>query len=166
MTSSCTAAGLLASSTVECPTTVSPLLENNITPFYIARNMDIFGGLEDCMGDDPTNPHSGNKATIVQLVISLVLGLSSFIAFCVGRPILLFSALGLTFSRYCDRDGSRYMQPASGRQMLPRPCQSYRIRSWGGFRCCLKSQSSKFLRLLAWMLMSYVIRVKIYLNYC
>jgi len=70
----------------------TPLLENN--PFYTSRNMNIFGGLEDCKGSDPTNPHSqNNKATIVQLVISLTLGLSSFIAFCVSRLKQLFSTL-------------------------------------------------------------------------
>jgi hypothetical protein len=56
--------------------------------------MDIFGGLEDCMGDDPTRPYSASdKDTIVQLVISLALGLSSFIAFCVSRSMQLFSTL-------------------------------------------------------------------------
>lgn len=57
--------------------------------------MDIFGGLEDCKGYDPTNPYSqDNTDTIVQLVISLALGVSSFIAFCVSRPMQLLSARG------------------------------------------------------------------------
>ncbi len=48
------------------------------------RDLGIFG-LEECRGDDITDPSSGGqKDIIVQLVISFALGLSSFIGFCVS----------------------------------------------------------------------------------
>lgn len=128
--------------------------------------MDIFGWLEDCKGDDPTNLRGqDNKATKVQLVISLALGLSSFISFCVSSVHTQLSYLVLIFARYCDRDGSHSMRPESSRPMLPRACQSYRIHSLDGFWCSIKLLSRRFLRLLAWMLLLYVIKVRLYLKY-
>lgn len=119
--------------------------------------MDIFGGLGDCKGDDQTNPLSqDNKATIVQLVISLALGVSSFIAFCVSSVRIQLSYLVLIFARYCDRDGSHCMPHENGRPMPPRAYQSCRIRFLDGFQCFTRSLSKRFLRLLAWMLMLYV----------
>jgi hypothetical protein len=47
--------------------------------------MDIFRALDKCKGDDVVDPRKqGQTDTPVQLVISLAIGLSSFIAFCVG----------------------------------------------------------------------------------
>ncbi|KAI9745689.1 MAG: hypothetical protein M1818_001223 [Claussenomyces sp. TS43310] len=48
--------------------------------------MDIFGSLDECRGEDPTDISNGQKDTIVQLVIALGLGLSTFIGFCILRP--------------------------------------------------------------------------------
>lgn len=50
--------------------------------------MDILRTLDECKGDDVTDPRNGQKDTPVQLVISLAIGLSSFIAFCVSRLAL------------------------------------------------------------------------------
>ena len=124
--------------------------------------MDIFSGLKDCKDDSEANSPQDSKTIIVQLLISLALGLSSFIAFCVSIVhIQLFSQV-LIFARYYDHDGNHYMRLESSGPMLPRPYQSYRIHSLDGYRCFIKSPSSRFLRLLAWMLMSYVIRSILY----
>jgi hypothetical protein len=51
--------------------------------------MDIFAIPDECQNDDVVDPNKSNqKDTIVQLTISLALGLSCFIAFCVSH--LLF----------------------------------------------------------------------------
>jgi hypothetical protein len=40
---------------------------------------------KDCSSYDPTVPH-GDSDIIVQLVLSLSLGISAFFGFCVSRP--------------------------------------------------------------------------------
>lgn len=54
--------------------------------------MEIFKALDECKGEDPTNIENGQKDIYVQLVISVALGVSSFIAFCV-RLFELFCLL-------------------------------------------------------------------------
>lgn len=47
--------------------------------------MSDFDIAEACDKYDPTNPKNGEKDVYVQLVLSVALGLSAFIGFCVGR---------------------------------------------------------------------------------
>jgi hypothetical protein len=55
--------------------------------------MDVFAKPDECQNDDVVGPGNGKqKDTIVQLVISLALGLSSFIIFCVSYLALLRQA--------------------------------------------------------------------------
>jgi hypothetical protein len=55
--------------------------------------MDIMGGIEKCKGDDVVDPRKSDQTdTAVQLAISLAVGLSSFIAFCVRDISLTPSA--------------------------------------------------------------------------
>lgn len=58
----------------------------------------IFSPLEDCHGDDAVSPSAGQKDIYVQLVLSLGLGVSSFVAFCVspGGGGVAILAEGLT----------------------------------------------------------------------
>lgn len=53
-------------------------------------SLSIFSALAGCQGDDVVSPKGTEKDIYVQLVISLALGVSSFIAFCVGFAITLF----------------------------------------------------------------------------
>jgi hypothetical protein len=161
VTFSCNAAGLLATNRhrpkVGQP---PPLLENNFTPFTIAQYGYLrWAGLQGQLYDGsslsekqdhhrPTGDISGARLVVFH----------SFLCKQVHATLLYHK---LTFARYCDRDGSRSMRPASGQWMLSRAYQTYqtyRIHSLDGYRCFIKSPSSRFLRLLAWMLMSYVIR--------
>lgn len=53
-------------------------------------SLSVFSSLDGCKDDDDVvSPSAGEKDIYVQLVISLALGVSSFIAFCVGFETLL-----------------------------------------------------------------------------
>ncbi|KFZ00202.1 hypothetical protein V500_01127 [Pseudogymnoascus sp. VKM F-4518 (FW-2643)] len=49
-------------------------------------SVSLFSSLEECQGDDVISPKANEKDIYVQLVISMTLGVSSFIAFCLLRP--------------------------------------------------------------------------------
>ncbi|OBT48734.1 hypothetical protein VE00_00756 [Pseudogymnoascus sp. WSF 3629] len=49
-------------------------------------SVSLFSSLEECQGDDVISPKANEKDIYVQLVISMALGVSSFIAFCLLRP--------------------------------------------------------------------------------
>jgi hypothetical protein len=59
--------------------------------------MDIFAIPDECWNDDVIDPSKGKqKDTIVQLVISLALGLSSFVVFCVSYLVVFYVMLSHT----------------------------------------------------------------------
>jgi hypothetical protein len=65
--------------------------------------MDIFTISDECWNDDVVDPSKGKqKDTIVQLVISLALGLSSFIIFCVSYLIVFYVRLSHTVPTISD----------------------------------------------------------------
>jgi len=80
------------------------------------------GGTEGCNGNAQVGP--GARDTQVQLVISLLLGVSAFLAFCVGSSPLFFfaDAQSSTTTRLSARDGSPSTPPASDTSTRPSVC--------------------------------------------
>lgn len=52
-------------------------------------SVHLFGSVPGCKGDDVISPKANEKDIYVQLVISMALGVSSFVAFCVRFAMLL-----------------------------------------------------------------------------
>lgn len=81
----------------------------------------------------------------VQVVLSLALGLSAFLAFCVRPPLLRISA-GLTqIYRPCDQDGETCMGHGRGKEMQHHVCRSFQIASSAGFQSYTISLTGRFL---------------------
>jgi hypothetical protein len=53
----------------------------------------VFSSLDECHGDDVISPNASEKDIYVQLVISLALGIASFIAFCVSPDMTALPAV-------------------------------------------------------------------------
>jgi hypothetical protein len=49
-----------------------------------------FTGNKECPSYDPTDPANSNQQIYVQLVLSLALGLSAFLGFCVSLDTTIF----------------------------------------------------------------------------
>jgi len=89
---------------------------------------------EKCENYDPTDPANGEKQIYVQLVLSLALGVSAFIGFCVRNSLLKHTDKGLTHIRFFVQDGKASMPREKGRRMARPFCQSFRIASSDGCR--------------------------------
>lgn len=101
-------------------------------------SVSLFSSLEGCQDDDVISPKANEKDIYVQLVISMGLGVSSFIAFCVGfrvlPSILQFNTLTI-MHRYYVRDGRASMRPENDIAMQPWLCRIYRIHFSAGYQC-------------------------------
>jgi len=82
---------------------VKPEYVNEV--YKITKNsykMSDFRIVEDCPKydpTDPTDPANGQKQIYVQLVLSLALGVSAFLGFCVSLIVISYIALHHTDSR-------------------------------------------------------------------
>lgn len=100
-------------------------------------SVSLFSSLEECQGDDVISPKANEKDIYVQLVISMTLGVSSFIAFCVGfgrlPSILRLNILTITHSYYV-RDGKASMRLENNIAMQLWLCRTYRIHFSAGYQ--------------------------------
>lgn len=62
----------------------------------------VYGLPLECHGDDVISPNANEKDIYVQLVISMALGVTSFLAFCVslGRPVLVHCSISLHATQF------------------------------------------------------------------
>lgn len=102
-------------------------------------SVSIFSPLKGCQGDDDVvSPKANEKDIYVQLVLSMALGVSSFIAFCVGfemlQSILQLNILTIMHSYYA-RDGKASMRPENSTAMQLLLCRIYRIPFSAGYQC-------------------------------
>lgn len=114
-------------------------------------SFSIFSSLKECQGEDVITPKGTGKDIYVQLVLSMALGVSSFIAFCVGfgmLPSILRLIMLIITHRYYDRDGKASMQPENNIAMQPWLCRIYRILFSAGYQCYTGLRKSKFSHLL------------------
>jgi hypothetical protein len=101
-------------------------------------SVSLFSSLEECQGDDVISPKANEKDIYVQLVISMALGVSSFIAFCVGfgmLPSILRLHILTIMRSYYVRDGRASMRPENDIAMQPWLCRIYRIHFSAGYQC-------------------------------
>jgi hypothetical protein len=74
------------------------------------------------------------KDTVVQISISLIAGLTAFIAFCVSFSAKLASTVvDSSLPRFCDPDGLLFMPLGNAKRMRPSLYQTCRHRSSDGF---------------------------------
>lgn len=86
---------------------------------------------DTCDGEDYIRPASKTERDLeVQLVLSLILGIGAFIAFCVRLSLLAFAAgrarktnAVTMILRYCARDGRLSMLRARGALIPPLACR-------------------------------------------
>ena len=98
----------------------------------------LFSSVPGCKDDDVISPKANEKDIYVQLVISMALGVSSFVAFCVGltmQPSILRLIILTLMRSYSVRDGKASMRPENDKAMQLWPCRTYRIRFSAGYQC-------------------------------
>lgn len=127
----------------------------------MASTMDALRAPEkDCPTYDPTHVEGQQTAIYVQLVLSLTLGVSAFLGFCVSNEENMPNRWNFAnIYRFCDQNGRVYMLRANDMLMLLQICQSFRIPFLVGCLFCIESQKNKYLHLLDWMHMLYVLRI-------
>lgn len=119
----------------------------------MASTMDVLRAPEkDCPTYDPTHVEGQQTAILVQLVLSLTLGVSAFFGFCVGNDKSMFNRSNFAnIRRFCGQNGRVYMLRAKDMSMLLQICQSFRIPFLVGCLFCIESQKNKYSHLLDWM---------------
>jgi hypothetical protein len=73
------------------------------------------------------------RDTTLQIILSLVLGISAFLAFCVRSPYCANQEAHLTVStRFSDRNGQAYMRQERSKRVAPMCFQIYQTPIWAG----------------------------------
>ena len=106
--------------------------------------------MESIYGNDTGNDYlrdqtENNRDLITQSAISIALGLSAFIAFCVrsslhaGKLVLIMIAL-----RFYGQDGRVSTRLGKGKNRQPQCSRNYQTHCLDGFRCCTGLRTNRF----------------------
>ena len=102
------------------------------------------------------------RDVVNQIILSVALGLSAFLGFCVGHPDQSIAS-GLTISdRSCDLNGQVYTPHARSNGTKQASCPSYQNRYLAGSSPYGALPTSRSSRLRVWMLMWYVTRYLVF----
>jgi hypothetical protein len=91
---------------------------------------------KNCTAYNPTDPANGQKDIYVQLVLSLALGVSAFLGFCVS---ILGDLCDQTTDHhsFCAHDGKAYTPHAKDRIAMLMHSPNFLILSSDGCPCCI-----------------------------
>lgn len=117
--------------------------------------------MENIYGNDTGNDYlrdqtENNRDLITQSAISIALGLSAFIAFCVRSSLHAWKlVLMMVALRFYGQDGPVSTRLGKGKNRPPRCCRNYQTHCLDGFRFCIELRRNRFWPQQDWMPLWY-----------